>query len=182
MRYKQPYPHPRGAVEAKAEDRGGSLKKLLSYLISILLLVSPALPAASSAPGEKDEAGEKLLTGRALIRSGRYFEAMERLESAWRRAERTGQHLTAALALSNMAEIQRLYGNTSEAARYYREALRNYRAVGHQDGIALSTKKIEEILGPGTAPESRGTDRDMLINQAVERVRDRLKAKPERSD
>jgi tetratricopeptide (TPR) repeat protein len=158
-----------------------SSQSFLTYLVLILLLACFVLPVAADA-AESDEAAEGLLAGRVLVRSGRYFEAMERLESALIRADQTGRHLTAALALSNMAEIQRIHGNTADAARYYGRALANYRVIGHRDGIAWSQKKIEELTGTAVPPDLTASDQDALIDRAVERVRKRLNKKSPASE
>ena len=132
--------------------------------------------AAGATLDERDEAVRWLLQARGMIRAGRLFEAMDKLHSSLALADQTYQHLTAALALANMAEIYRLYGDTAKAVSFYREALERYRAISNQSGIEGTQKKIDGIIGPTdqTVPAAK---REKLIDQAIERARSRLQTR-----
>lgn len=147
------------------------------------MLLGSMAPAfgATAALDERDEAARWLLEARALIRSGRHFEGIEKFKSALTLAEQTGQPLTAALTLANLAEAYRLYGDTEKALGYYREALEKYRLIGHQGGLQATQEKIVELEG-SVAEDFFAADPETLIDQAIERVRRRVKAREESRD
>lgn len=155
------------------------MKYSFPQLIAIVLLGFPIPATAAGARlDEHDEAVRWLLQARGMIRAGKHFEAMDKLGSSLTLADQTEQRLTAALALANMAELYRLYGNTAKAVSFYREALERYRAIGNQSGIEATQKKIDELIGSTdeTVPAAK---REKLIDQAIERVRSRLQARQE---
>ncbi|MBI2358179.1 MAG: tetratricopeptide repeat protein [Deltaproteobacteria bacterium] len=131
-----------------------------------------------------------------LFFAGRYEAAQEKLREAVMFAEAAGQKVELAIALNNLAEVYRLKGERTEALNYYRRALAIYDEIGHQPGVRIVRKQIEETQkapgGPGEAnlegtmpPEQEISTslRERLIHQAIEqvkqRVRDRQKEKEE---
>lgn len=151
------------------------MRTLHVFLTAIALLgCLPAPLGAFASLDEHDEALRWLMEARGMARAGRSFEALGKLHASLALADQTGQHLTAALALTNVAEIYRLYGDTDKALSYYRQAIEKHRAVGNAIGMAAVQKKVEELTGP-TNEETVEPDREHRINQAIERVRKRLK-------
>lgn len=147
--------------------------RLLAALLLGLLV--PAL-AAGATPDERDEAVRSFLQARGMIRAGRRLEAMDKLRSSLTLADQTAQHLTAALALANMAEIYRLYDNPAKAIDFYREALERYRAIGNRSGMEAAQERIEQLGGPKAEPLPE-VGPGQRIDQAIERIRDRLQAR-----
>lgn len=139
-----------------------------------LLCCLPRLVGAFAALAEPDEALRWLLEARGMARAGRTFEALGKLHASVKLADQTGQHLAAALALTNLAEIYRLYRDTDKALSYYQQALEKYQAGGNQNGVDATRKKIGELTGP-TDQEIVEPDREQLITRAIERVKNRLK-------
>jgi TonB family protein len=160
------------------------MKVFLAHVIAALVLASPApTPERAATIDEPAEAVRWLLEARGMIRSGRHFEGMEKLQATVKLADQTGEKLTAALAQVNMAEVYRFYGNAEKAAGLYREALERYRALGHRGAVEAMQERIEELAGP-PAQESSETDvepdRENLIGRAIERIRNRLR--PQQKD
>lgn len=145
-------------------------------IAALLLALFVSAPTAGATPDEHDEAVRSLLQARGMIRAGRRLEAMDKLRSSLTLADQTAQHLTAALALANMAEIYRLYDNPAKAIDLYREALERYRAIGNRSGMEATQKKIEELGGPKAEPLPE-VGRATRIDQAIERVRNRLQGR-----
>jgi TonB family protein len=137
---------------------------------------------------ERSDAFQMISEGRAQARTGRYREALDKLQAARSLAEQSGQRFAAAIASSNIAEVYRLQGNTLEALNHFYQALRIYSEIGHQIGIGITRQRIEETLPQPekplerTVPKTAGQvetktlpGREKRINEAIERIRNRLK-------
>ncbi|MFQ5853383.1 MAG: TonB family protein [Candidatus Binatia bacterium] len=133
---------------------------------------------------------------RATARTGKYLEALDKLQEVINLADESGQKLAGAIALNNVAEIHRLQGNTFEALNYYYQALKIYNEIGLRNGIAITGRRIDEILKRGetrgekttlrsTEPlvsENPAETRKRLINEAMERVRSRVRARQAKNE
>lgn len=110
-------------------------------------------------------------------------------------AEAAEQKLEMAIALNNLAEVSRLKGERAEALNYYRRALAIYDEIGHQRGIRIVRKKIEETRQtpnePGEASLERTTPpereispslRQRLIHEAIEQVKKRVRDRQEEKE
>ena len=107
-------------------------------------------PAGSNSLGEMTKSPYEL--GLELIRAGRYFEAHEELETAWRAAE--------------PAERDFLQGLVHVAVAWYQAGR------GNPVGCSRQLEKAARRLGP-YAPSHRGLDVAVLLAQvaaATERV------------
>ena len=147
-------------------------------------LVGPVAPAS-----EGDDAFKMINEARATARAGRYLYAIDRLQAAIRMADEGGQTLPAAIALNNIAAIYRLQKNNLQALHYNYLALKIYNEIDHQNGITATNRLIDEIAGKPQArsknttveiaepllSDSSADTRQRLIDEAMERVRNRLK-------
>lgn len=154
-------------------------------------LVGPVAPAS-----EGDDAFKMINEARATARAGRYLYAIDRLQAAIRMADEGGQTLPAAIALNNIAAIYRLQKNNLQALHYNYLALKIYNEIDHQNGIAATNRLIDEILGkPQTRSENTTVEtaepllsevsddtRQRLIDEAMERVRNRVKVGEEQKE
>lgn len=146
-----------------------------SRAIILILLALPPGPYAFSA--ENSDSFGLVLEARALARTGRYSQALLTLHRSLSISEQSGDNPTAALALNNIAEIYQLQGNSSEALNFYRQALEKYRTVGYQSGVAVTQKRIDELLlQPEDARKTSPGKRETMIEQAIERVKNRVLA------
>lgn len=160
----------------------------MAVTLCFLAFLFALAPYCSSA--ELDATWLLINQARAAARAGRYEEARKTLWDSITFADAAGQKLEMAIALNNMGEVYRLQGDTAEALHYYRRAVKIYEEIGHQDGIGITQRQIEEIQ---EAPDSTkkatlgkagelqevtsASLRERLIDQAIERVRKRLEAK-----
>ncbi len=143
----------------------------------------------------EDDGPAKLLTeARAAARRGSYPEALEKLEEALELARENDDSLIQALTLDNMAEVHRLQKNTREARNRYTQALKIYQDINHRLGVQATQKKLAALSDqrpstvepppppepvdaaapapePGLPPQTRGK----LINNAIDRIRNRVK-------
>jgi len=110
---------------------------------------------------ENEDIYQILGEARATARTGNYSGALDKLQEAMILAQYSGQELTLAITLENMAEINRLQGNNREALDHYSKALKIYQDLGHSMGISFTGKKVDKILGRTritiAAPPKKGT-------------------------
>lgn len=164
-----------------------------TFILCVLALFFAPEPYGSSA--ELDATLLLINEARSAARAGRYETAQERLREAIRFAEAAGQKLEMAIALNNLAEVSRLKGERGEALNYYRRALAIYDEIGHQRGIRIVRKKIEETRQtpnePGEASLERTTPpereispslRQRLIHEAIEQVKKRVRDRQEEKE
>ena len=132
---------------------------------------------------------QMLNEARTIARAGNYPEALKKFELVIEQADGNEHKLLLAIALSNVAEIHRLQGNTLKALNQFYRALRAYDEIGNQSGISLTRRRIAEIAptpereevetkpepAPMTSPEKSPVAREKLIRQTIERVRGRVK-------
>jgi TonB family protein len=151
------------------------MKKTVAYLATLCLLSSPL--GAQAAEAGQSMAAQLLVKGRTLAKAGKLGDAAATLQAAVSQAEQSGDKFVAALALHNLAELHRLQGSPGPALHHYRQATGLYQTLGNGSGLALTQKRIDEIVSatPGgeEAPES---ERSRLIQRAVESIRSRLAA------
>ncbi|MCH8055145.1 MAG: TonB family protein [Deltaproteobacteria bacterium] len=146
--------------------------------LSILCLLLP-LMASYGLSDDRDDAFRLILEARGTARIEKYREALRLLQESIAVAEEAGQKLLVAIALGNIAEIYRLHGNTTEALNHYRQALDIYIEIENQSGIATTRQQIAEHLPP--TEETSSSKRDKLIREAIDRVKNRLKAQQKKS-
>jgi TonB family protein len=173
------------------------MSRLFPFQSMLLILFLAALLVGSYAPAsEGDDAFQMINEARATARAGRYLDALDRLEAAIRMADEGRQKLAVAIALNNIAEIYRLQRNNLQALHYNYQALKIYDEIGHQNGFATTSRLIDEILGkPQTRSEYTTVEpaeplpsdgpadtRQRLIDEAMARVRNRVKAGQEKKE
>lgn len=158
------------------------MKRPLSFLTELSVLCLLLLSMSSYGfPQERDDPFRLILEARGVARTGRYSQALEMLQGSLILAEESGQKLIAAIALNNIAEIYRLHENTAAALNYYRQALDIYIDVGNRNGMAAARQKIDELLPqPEEVKEISASEREKRIREAIERVRDRLRAQQQK--
>jgi TonB family protein len=161
---------------------------LLQTLPLILFLVS-FLPGETVHAVQDTAILQLLAEARSSARKGAYPEALEKLENALSLARENNDPLTKAITLDNIAEINRLQGNTREALDHYAQALKIYKDIGHSLGATATQRKVDRILGrpprqeqepPAAAPPPAvaglpAETREKLINNAIDRIRSRIK-------
>lgn len=165
----------------------------LSFILCVLALFFAPEPCGSSA--ELDATLLLINKARSAARAGRFEEARQRLEESITFADAAGQKLEMAIAFNNMGEVYRLQGNPEAAIHYYQQALEVYKSIGHRNGVELTRRQIEETQElpdmaerptPGKTGElqegTAGGVREKLINEAIERVRERLEARREKAN
>ncbi len=155
---------------------------MLRCLLAVLCFL--VLPLGSYAfSGESNDFFHPILEARALVRTGRYSEALLILHRSVTIAEQAGENLIAAIALNNIAEIHRLQGNSPEALNFSQQALEKYRNIGHQTGVATTQQRIDELLLQSEEVEKISSGkRDAMIHEAIERVRNRVLAHQKESE
>jgi DNA-binding SARP family transcriptional activator len=84
--------------------------------------------------------------GAALLWQGRFTEAAERLNGALAGFERCGDGPGQALALRQLAHVDRISGRARQARRRYGEALKGFRTVGDRTGQAQVLNDIVGLL------------------------------------
>ena len=143
-----------------------------------------ALPA----PELEKQAYAKIVEARGSARAERYPEAVNRLDDAVSLAEQLENKLPLALALHNKGEVELLRGRPLDALKAYYRVLGVYRRLGHQAGVALVRKRIgmltrlvrkpeKPAAAPSqAAPAAKTPDRPSLVDQAVERIRARVRS------
>jgi TonB family protein len=155
---------------------------MLRHLLTVLCFL--ALPLGSNGLSEENrDSFGPILEARALARTGRYSEALLILHRSVTVAEQAGKNLTAAIALNNIAEIHRVQGNSPAAINFYEQALEKYRDIGHQTGASMTQQRIDELLLQSEEIEQISSEkRDMMIQEAIERVRNRVLAQKKESE
>ncbi len=143
-----------------------------------------ALPAAEL----EKQAYAKIVEARGSARAERYPDALTRLDDAVTLAEQLDDKLPLALALHNKGEVELLRGRPLDALKAYYRVLGVYRRLGHQAGAALVQKRIGMLTRlvkkpekpaaapPQEAPAAKAPDRLSLVDQAVERIRARIRS------
>jgi TonB family protein len=154
-----------------------SCYSLVAFLAGVL---SICLTARTAGPQVLDDATRMILEARGMAREEKYREAISALERSIDLARQSGKTLLAAVALNNLAEIYSLQDNADEAFRAAYRALEIYSELGNQEGISVSRRTLEAISPGRTATvEARDRTRENLIDQAIERVRNRVQAQKE---
>ncbi len=143
-----------------------------------------ALPAAEL----EKQAYAKIVEARGSARAERYPDALIRLDDAVTLAEQLDDKLPLALALHNKGEVELLRGRPLDALKSYYRVLGLYRKLGHQAGAARVQKRIGMLTRlvkkpakpaappPQEAPAAETPDRLSSVDQAVERVRARIRS------
>lgn len=122
-----------------------------------------------------------LLEARGLMRKEKYADAIAALQKSASLALNAEQKLVAALALTNIGEIYLLQGSRPEALLYYEKALALYRQLGSENGVAIVQKKIALISSEASEAETIPPEvRERLIEDAIDRVRTRVKGLQEK--
>jgi len=122
-----------------------------------------------------------LLQARGLMRKEKYADAIAALQESLSLALNAEQKLVAALALTHIGEIYLLQGFRPEALLYYEKALDVYRQLGSENGVAIVQKKIAMVSPEaGEAENIPPEAREKLIEDAVDRVRSRVKGLQEK--
>ena len=133
------------------------------------------------------QAYAKIVEARGSARAERYADALSQLDDAVALAERLEGKLALALALHNKGEVELLRGRPLDALKAYHRVLRVYTQLGHQAGAAMVQKRIGTLTrfvrkpdkpagAPARgAPAAKKPEALSRIDQAVERIRSRMK-------
>jgi TonB family protein len=166
----------------------------LAWCFTLMLVWLMAEPGYASqhapSPHElREQAFEKIVEARGRARARHYLDALNQLDDAVSLAERMEDRLPLALALHNIAEIQLLRGAPRDALNAYYQVLGIYTALGHESGVGLVQRRIRtlsRLLSRAEKPPasevkpvapSEAQDRLSLVDQAVERVRQRIRSR-----
>lgn len=140
------------------------------------------------APELEKQAYAKIVEARGSARAERYPEAVNRLDDAVSLAEQLEDKLPLALALHNKGEVELLRGRPLDALKAYYRVLGIYRRLGHEAGATLVQKRIgmltrlvkkpeKPAAAPSqAAPAAKAPERLSLVDQAVERIRARVRS------
>ena len=152
--------------------------------LGILLALTLALAGGLLADLER-QAYEKIVEARGSARAERYADALNQLDAAVALAGQLEGKLPLALAFHNKGEVEILRGRPLDALKAYHLGLRVYRQLGHQAGAAMVQRRIGTLTRfvrkpdrpapPPGKPKGDEPDRLARIDQAVERIRSRLK-------
>ncbi len=160
---------------------------LLALAVGVAADRARANPEALSAAELEKQAYAKIVEARGSARAERYPDALTRLDDAVTLAEQLDDKLPLALALHNKGEVELLRGRPLDALKAYYRVLGIYRRLGHEAGAALAQKRIgmltrlvkkpEKPAAPSQEePAAKTPDRLSPIDQAVERIRARVRS------
>ena len=173
-------------------NRHHPLPARLGILLALTLALAGGLLAglargqdAAPAADLERQAYEKIVEARGSARAERYADALNQLDAAVALAGQLEGKLPLALAFHNKGEVEILRGRPLDALKAYHLGLRVYRQLGHQAGAAMVQRRIGTLTRfvrkpdrpapPPGKPKGGEPDRLARIDQAVERIRSRLK-------
>ena len=160
----------------------------LCFTLMLVWLMAEPVHASQHAPSAselKEQAFEKIVEARGRARAKNYLDALNQLDEAVSLAEGMEDRLPLALALHNIAEIHLYRGEPRDALNAYYRVLGVYTELGHELGVGLVQRRIRTLsrllrkteeppvsaVKPVAPVETQ--DRLSLVDQAVERVRQR---------